>query len=121
MYVSNSATVVKVTVGERELLTSGTVHIEGDHPIAISIANLKFIFNFKDDDGTARYTGTVVDGVVSFDLFNHNNSLGEGKLTPIEIAKLSDRPLSFTYLVNTVSSETKARSFEYAFYLGSKS
>jgi hypothetical protein len=85
------------------------------------VVNLKFIFNFKDDDGVTRFNGTVVEGVVTFDLFNHNNSLGEGKLTPIEIAILYDRPLSFTYLVNTISSEAKARRFEYAFYLGNKS
>lgn len=114
----NSSVQVVVHVGERELLTSGVIHLEGSDPVTITVANLKFIFDFKTDDAGPRYTGTFKDQALYLDLYNHKNSLGEGKLTPIEIAQVGTRPLSVTYYASTVNADTSARRFEYAFYLG---
>ena len=113
----SSSVNISTKVAERELLTSGIVHIEGEYPIVISIDEFTFIFSFKSDDSGPRYTGGFEEKTLNFDLFNHKNSLGEGKLTPIEVATMNGRNLSFTYFVNTVNADTNARRFEYAFYL----
>ncbi len=109
---------ISTKVADRELLTSGIVHVESEDPIVISIDNLTFIFSFKNDESGPRYTGNYEGNTLNFDLFNHKNALGEGILTPIEVATMNGRPLSFTYYANTVTAGTNARRFEYAFYLG---
>ncbi len=114
----NSSVHVAIHVGKLELLTCGVVHLEGTDPITVTVANLKFIFHFKSDDEGPRYTGTFKEGALYLDLFNHKNPLGEGKLTPFEVAQVGGRPLSITYYASTVNADTSARRFEYAFYLG---
>ena len=109
-----------VYVGERELLTCGVVHVEGSDTITVTVANLKFIFDFKTDEGNPRYIGTFKDDALYIDLFNHKNPHGEGKLSPFEVAQVGDRPLSITYFASTVNVDTAARRVEYAFYLGPK-
>jgi hypothetical protein len=114
----NSSTRIDVKVGKREVLTSGILHFESDQSITVNIDNLSFKFLFRSDGGPPKYEGTMVGNTLEFTLSNHSNSLGEGLLEPLEVARLDNRPLSFTYYVNTVNLEKGARRFEYAFYLG---
>lgn len=114
----NSALGVSVTVGDRELLSSGVVHLDGTAPVIFDVANLKFVFDFKTDEGVARYSGTMKENTLYIDLFNHKNALGEGLLTPLELAQVGGRAISITYYVSTVNADTNARRFEYAIYLG---
>lgn len=114
----SSAVNISTKVAERELLTSAVVHLEGDESVTVEIDSLRFIFTFKSDEGSPRYTGTIKDGALVLELFNHKNSLGEGMLTPVAVGTLSGRPLSFTYFANTINADKSARRFEYAFYLG---
>ncbi|MDD2782032.1 DUF6864 domain-containing function [Sulfuricurvum sp.] len=110
---------IKIEIDKRELLTSGILHLEGNDPIKLDINGLKFIFTFKNDDGEPRYTGTITEeNVLQLDFFNHKNTLGEGKLSPIELATINNQTLFFTYYASTVNFETNSRRFEYAFYLG---
>jgi hypothetical protein len=118
MYV-NSVAQTSVRVGEFELLAFGTVHVEGAQPISVALANLKFVFEFREDDKGPRYAGkNLPDGSLLIELFNHKNSLGEGKLTPVLVGQVNGRPLSFTYFTHLVAPDTLARRFEFAFYLG---
>lgn len=109
---------VIIHVGKRELLDSGVVHMEGLETVVVKVAGLQFHFSFKSDEGAVRYTGKLEDGILYFELFNHKNSLGEGKFEPIEVAQVQGRPLSLTYFVNTLNNDANARRFEYAIYLG---
>ncbi|MCX7097887.1 MAG: hypothetical protein NTV43_08295 [Methylococcales bacterium] len=113
----SSSVQISTKVAGRELLTSGVVHFEGEHQVAVTIDDLKFVFEFKRDDGNPRYVGRLEGDVLYFELYNHKNSLGEGLLAPLDIAQLNSRALSFTYFTNTVNAEMNSRRFEYAFYL----
>ncbi len=109
---------ISTIIGSQELLVSNIVHIEGDKDVLVEIDNLKFKFTFKEDSGEPRYSGEINDDVLEFSLYNHKNSLGEGILNPIEVGKLHDRTLSFTYFASSINPSSNARRFEYAFYLG---
>jgi hypothetical protein len=115
----NSSLHLAVQVGDRELLGSGVVHLEGDESITFNVASLKIVFEFRTDEGAVRYAGSVKEGTLYFELFNHKNVLGEGILKPVEIAQVGGRALSVTYYVSTVNADTSARRFEFAVYVGS--
>jgi len=115
MIISNIQTVV--SINSRKLLSSGVVHVEGELPIKIQIANLRFAFKFAKDDGESRYSGEVSGDELLFTLYNHGNSLGEGFFSPIPVATIEGQNLSFTYFVNTLDAQKGSRRFEYAFYL----
>jgi len=87
MIISNIQTVV--SINSRKLLSSGVVHVEGELPIKIQIANLRFAFKFAKDDGESRYSGEVSGDELLFTLYNHGNSLGEGffRQYPLQLLK----------------------------------
>lgn len=107
---------LEIKVGGKDLITSGIVHLE-QAEFELSIGGLSLLFRFKNEESPGgRYAGSVVDGKLIFELINHNNSLGEGVFSPIEIGKLKNHKLYITYFVHTV--EENKRSFEFALYLG---
>lgn len=114
----NGTLEISIHVGNLELLTSGIVHLDKEEPITIRIDDMKFIFEFKNDNGEPRFFGSVKDDSLIISLFNHKNQLGEGMMTPIGVATLDNRPLLVTYYATTFGSEKNIRRFEYAFYLG---
>lgn len=118
MNTISSPTKISTKIGSHELLISNVVHTEGNKEIFIKIDTLEFKFIFKDDDGEPRYSGEVNNNILEFSLYNHKNTLGEGILNPIEVGKLNDKTLSFTYFTNSVNPSNNSRRFEYAFYLG---
>ncbi|MES2585664.1 MAG: hypothetical protein V4536_01955 [Pseudomonadota bacterium] len=108
----------EVIVGNKKLVSSGLVHL--DEPrFEISIHGLVIEIVFiSERDSAPKYVGNVVDGRLRMELINHNNSLGEGVFTPIEIGKINDKSLYMTYYVFVPSASENKRSFEFAFYLG---
>ena len=114
----SSSIQITAKVGEREVLTSGVAHVQNVGDLVVSINNLNFRFIFKSDGGAPRYEGRVDGDMFVFELSNHNNSLGEGLFTPLDIAVLNGRIISMTYCVSTVDLSTNARRLEYAFYQG---
>lgn len=107
-------------VSGRELLVSNVVHIGSDEQVEVFIDNLRFVFSFKNDDGNPRYEGRLESDGLFLDLYNHNNSFGEGMFSPIDVALLNERTLSVTYFTGVVNKDSGVRRFEYAFYLGDK-
>ncbi len=111
---------VQVMVGGLELIHSGLLHMDGETEVSISIGDLKYTFVFKSDAGGARYESQASGMAMTINLFNFNNSLGEGKLKPIQVGYLNDRKLYLTFFGNTLVSEGSIRRFEYAFYFGER-
>lgn len=115
---TDQAIQVTATIGGRKLLTSGVIHLSGQDQIDFAVTNLRFVIQFKSDEGESRYNGEVKDDALHIYLFNHKSSLGEGILEPIDIASVNGKQLSFTYFTSLVDAKESKRRFEYAFYLG---
>lgn len=65
-------------------------------------------------EGT-RFDADVVGGALVINLYNFDNSLGQGKMEPMEIGTLSGRRLFVIFFVNTI--EKSLRQFNYTFML----
>ena len=116
--LSNGVT-LNVKVGDKDLISSGIIHLEQSE-FEITINTLVIRFCFIDDDGQSRFAGRIEESVLIVELYNHNNSLGEGVFAPLELGTLGNRKLYATYYVSTVQKEEKKRRFEFALYLGDK-
>ncbi len=78
---------LRIKVGDKDLISSGIIHLEQDE-FELTISGLTIIFRFKTDDGAPRFEGNISpDNKLVMSLLNHNNALGEGIFSPIEIAK----------------------------------
>ena len=110
-----------VKVGGKELIFSGFVHTD-QLKVEVEFSNMVVEFNFISEDvGGPRYDSSI-EGTqkLIFNLYNHNNVLGEGVLRPMEIGQHENRRLLFTYLVSTLNKAENQRRLEFAFYLGDK-
>lgn len=114
----NSRPEFKIGIGDRELVLSAVVHLNGTEPVIVTVANLRVVLTFKTDSAEARYTGFVEDGSLNLELYNHNNSLGEGELSPMEVAIVGGRKLYMTYVASTLNTAAEIRRLEIAFYMG---
>lgn len=115
-----SSIAIKVNVGKLEVVTSGVVHLENETSFSIKVNTISLSFNFRDDTGQTRYEGKVVGDDIQFDLYNHNNVMGEGMLTPLSFCTVDGRPVYFTYYCHTISIEKKSRRLDYVIYIGEK-
>lgn len=108
-----------VKVGGKDLIFSGFVHID-QSKVEVEFDDMTIEFNFNaDDTGRARYESRA-EGTkrLIFNLYNHNNALGEGLYTPLEIGIQEKRKLFITYFVSTANQVENKRRVEFAFYLG---
>lgn len=112
--MQSAAYPLKITTGQYEIISSGVVHFTNSE-VKFELANLVVIYKFKTDSGEKRFDGEIVDGALIITTYNSNNSLGEGKLDPVEVGTLNGRRLFTTWYVNTV--EEKLRQLNYTFML----
>ena len=103
---------VQVKTGDYEVISSGIVHTNGTE-ITFNIASLKVKFTFNVDDGSARFQGSISDNTLIIALYNFNDSIGEGKLDPVEIGSVGGKNLYVTWFVTTI--DDKMRQFNYSF------
>lgn len=105
---------LKIVTSGLEVISSGVVHLV-EPEVKFSIASLTFKFRFKSESGDSRFESNIVDDEMIIDLFNFNNSLGQGKIEPMEVGTISGRRLFITFFVNTI--EKNLRQFNYTFLL----
>ncbi|HDT5888160.1 DUF6864 domain-containing function [Aeromonas dhakensis] len=103
---------VKVTTNNLEVIASGVVHLT-TNDVQFQIANLKINLCFKSDSGNGRYEGRIENGELFLDLFNHNNSLGEGRVDPVPIGEVMGRQLFISWYANTVSDNLRQLSYSF--------
>jgi hypothetical protein len=108
---------VTVRTGNYEVIASGVVHTNGSD-ISFDLAGLKVNFIFSNDVGGTRFHGAINENTLTITLYNFNNTLGEGKLDPVEIGMIGGRSLYTTWVVNTI--ENQLRQFSYTFLLKDK-
>lgn len=123
VHISGGGTVyppVSVRSSGKDVIASGTVHTFASNNLEVSIAQFKFIFNFLNDQSEQRVSFRN-DGETTLvmDLYNFNNSLGSGTLSPYRIGHLMDRELWLGFMVHAIS-DTSSKTVHYSFMLGDK-
>lgn len=111
---------VKASVNGYEVVHTGEIHAV-ECPIDFVVAGLKFRVAFKDDSSNtaSRYISEIVDQMMVLNLYNFNNSLGEGVLEPLVIASTNGRNIAITFYVFSMKGPAgTGRRFTYAFLLG---
>lgn len=114
MELQNSQYPLKITTSGYEVIASGIVHLT-EQDVKFSLANIVIKYLFKTDSGGLRLSAEVVSDELVISLHNFNNSLGQGKIEPIEVGTLDGRKLFATFYVNT--NEANVRQFIYTFML----
>lgn len=110
---------VKASVKGYEVVSTGEIHAV-ECPIDFVVAGLKFRIAFKDDSSsqTSRYVSEIIDQTLVLNLYNFNNSLGEGVLEPLVIASTNGRNIAITFYVYSIKGPAGVgRRFSYAFLL----
>lgn len=105
---------LKITTGKYEVISSGVVHMI-EEEVKFNLVNLIIRFKFLQDSGVSRYLGEISGNELIINLFNNNNVLGEGVVSPVEIGTLGGRKLFCTWIVNTFGQDQK--QFNYTFML----
>ncbi len=112
--IQSSQYPLRITTSGYEVIASGIVHIT-EPEVKFNLANLIIKFLFKTDSGEPRYNADVVNEELVISLYNFSNTLGEGKIDPVEIGTLGGRRLFSTFFINT--TELNIRQFNYTFML----
>jgi len=109
---------VSVTTSGKELINSGIVHLDSNE-VTFKVRNLIFVFKFVVDKNESRFEteADAENNQLTFKLYNFNNSLGQGLLTPLQLGTLSGKKLFISFFVHTTDAENALRSFQYCFYL----
>ncbi|MEZ8107338.1 DUF6864 domain-containing function [Vibrio cortegadensis] len=104
---------LKISTSGYSVIASGVVHLAGTE-IKFELSNLVIKYKFiSDNEDTTKYVADVVNGELTINLHNFSNSLGEGKLEPVEIGTLGGKRLFATWFVDTVTGTL--RQFHYTF------
>ncbi|WP_369522493.1 DUF6864 domain-containing function [Stutzerimonas degradans] len=109
-------TSLKITTSGYEVIASGVVHLSMPE-VKFSLANLVIKYEFKSDSEGSRFSAEVVDNELVISLYNISNSLGQGKIEPVEIGTLGGKRLFATWFVNTPLGSGDIRQFCYTFML----
>ena len=113
--IDKSTLPFKVSTGNYEIIASGVAHLT-ENEVKFELANIVIKFEFKSDGKKeARFNGEVIENELVITLYNFSNSLGEGKIGPMEIGTLQNRQLFVTFYVNTIKDNL--RLFNYTFML----
>ncbi|HHX8443393.1 TPA: DUF6864 domain-containing function [Vibrio diabolicus] len=113
--ISNSNTLpVTVTIPGYQVISSGVVHLTSSE-VTFKMANLTIKYKFITDASGVRFDASVINDELIINLFNFSNSLGEGRIEPVEIGTLAGKRLFATWYVHTV--QPNMRSFSYTFML----
>lgn len=109
---------VKITTSAGlELVYFTTIHIANSF-VGVVYDGLPLDIIFKKDDGMVRYHSRSMGPRVMLELFNFNNSLGEGMLDPIPFAESNGRDIKMSFFVQTLNAETFNRVISLNFFAG---
>ena len=110
---------IKVGVGDKRLVSSGTVHVNGNDKVTIELIdnNLKIIFSFEEtrDVSGSHYNGVGEGSTYNVILYNFNNPFGEGVVTPISIGRVDGKELFMSFFI--FSLQNNERRFEYNIFV----
>lgn len=105
---------LKITTSMYEIILSGVIHIK-EQEVKFEFANLEIVYKFVTDSKGSRFESEVIEKKLVISLYNFSNSLGEGRVDPVEIGTLDNRKLLATFYVDT--HKDNVRQFNYSFML----
>lgn len=111
---------MKISVGNREILYSGTVTSTNNADVLFTLAEsikvrLKFI---TEENGSQSLNAEMEEGVLVFSLINFNNPLGTEFSDAFEIGKYEGRPL-FLHVRVYAMHDSGNKLVSHTWYLGS--
>jgi hypothetical protein len=109
---------VTVRTSGKDVIASGSVNTFSNDNLEIKIAQFKFIFNFisSGSEQKIEYRNSGSETLI-LDVYNFNNSLGTGVITPIKIGTLMERELFLSFIVYT-PAPSAPKLIHYTFALG---
>lgn len=115
---------MEISIGDYELVYSGTIIGIGDDPIKIKLpdeieGDFSFEINFIQDsvDKKTVTNYTAIDNfTLKIDFMNFNGCMGAGNTTLIKLGTLRKKPLYLNYRVFDLATVSKALLFN--FYVG---
>lgn len=100
---------LKITVGGKEILYSGTVTSTNNADVCFEVAErIKVRLKFEsEDDSSQRLRAEVENNELIFTLINFNNSLGTEFTEPLEIGTYQGRTLYLHLRVYAINSSNR--------------
>lgn len=110
---------IKVLTGGKEVLIAGSVFTADSKRLTIQISDLKFLFDFQNDDGAARVEAETASNTkeLVINLFNFNSSSTASTNFPVNIGTYNKLPLWLHFALSAHGPE-KLKLFHYTFLIG---
>jgi hypothetical protein len=110
---------VQVKAFGKDVLIAGAVHTDAEGKVEFIVPDLHLIFQFITDHQQQRIEPKVItEGrALEIRLYNFNNNLGTGVLSPISLGTFRGRPLSVVFTVYSLTP-TSPKIFQYTFLAG---
>jgi len=106
---------VKIFYGSVELITSGIVHVVGDH-LKMTIDGLPIDVFFLDDAHGPRWATDGADNRLELKLYNLNGLMPEGRIEPIPVASNERGDILLSFRVGVIDKARSLRVFEYSLF-----
>jgi hypothetical protein len=114
--------IMGVSIGNREVVSAGSVVVEGDNIVTLRVEDLAIALSFEDPGGSADVRGEPSsDKRLQFRLINFD---GLGTAYDAQIGTLHDRPLIMALWVSSLQNQKKdstkrfVRLLSYTFSIG---
>ena len=110
---------IEVSIGNYDVIGTGSVVGNHEEPIQFAISPLTFIFEFRNDSAdaaTRSHRELVNDTTLKIILFNFTSSLGIRNTSPLSLGTLGDRKLLMNFSVYSLSDNV-GKLFHYTFLL----
>ena len=116
--ILTAAIPLKLKSAGKDIIANGVAHTFDRDNFEIEIRNLKIIFEFvTDGSGQKLEQKTVSETSLKLLVYNFDNILGTGTISPIQIGTVSNKKLYLAFVVHCLS-EKSIRTITYTFFLG---
>ncbi|MFM0428999.1 hypothetical protein PQQ75_08290 [Paraburkholderia aspalathi] len=116
--IASAPASLKIRTAGKEVVANGTVITADNSNLEFQLAHLRIVMEFVTDGSSARIEGRSDErSTLTLRLFNFNNSIGAGTISPLEIGTLNGKKLLLAFMVYALS-ETSSKTVHYTFMLG---
>ncbi len=109
-----------IEIDDYEIVSSGTLMTVHDKKVVFTIEDLRYEFIFKDNPEAKEnnvHANVITNGKGLEVMFeNFNNVLGAGNQEPVEMGKINEKKILFTYRVYALTG-SKSKIFHYTWLL----
>lgn len=98
---------MSISVGSRQVISSGTVVVELDEEVTIKVDSLTFSFSFAEDEGTGRISYKPDSEKKSMRIIAYNFATTSGSVTtsPARVGRVKGKPLYIAFSARRFAKE----------------